>query len=47
MPSRMPATISGDERSVSVSSMRRMNVPPYRRAYSQLKRAVRAPPTCR
>ncbi len=35
------------DRSRSVSSMRRMNVPPFLRAHSQLKRAVRAPPTCR
>ena len=46
-PSRMPVTISADERSTSVSSMRRTNVPPCRRAYSQLNSAVRAPPTCR
>ena len=47
IPSRMPATISSDERSASVSSMRRMNVPPWCRAKSQLNSAVRAPPTCR
>src|ERR1700761_140850 len=47
MPSRMPSTISSDERSKSVSSMRRMSVPLKWRAKSQLKRAVRAPPTCR
>ncbi len=46
-PSRMPSTISVDDRSASVSSMRRTNVPPCRRANSQLKSAVRAPPTCR
>jgi hypothetical protein len=41
----MPVTISADDRSASVSSMRRMNAPPWRRAYNQLKSAVRAPPT--
>jgi hypothetical protein len=35
------------ERAVSVSSTRRMNLPPSFRAYSQLNSAVRAPPTCR
>ena len=34
------------DRSASVSSMRRMNVPPWPRASSQLKSAVRALPTC-
>ena len=34
------------ERSRSVSSIRRMNLPPVRRAYSQQNSAVRAPPTC-
>ena len=38
---------SVDERSRSVSSMRRMNVPPCLRAKSQLKSAVRALPMCR
>ena len=33
------------DRSVSVSSMRRMNVPSWPRASSQLKSAVRALPT--
>ena len=41
------STMSVDERSTSVSSMRRTNMPPWRRANSQLKSAVRAPPTCR
>src|SRR5206468_2593736 len=39
-------TASSVERSRSVSSTRRMNLPPLRRAYSQLKSAVRTPPTC-
>jgi hypothetical protein len=39
--------MSDEERSASVSSILRMNVPPARRAYNQLKRAVRAPPTWR
>jgi hypothetical protein len=34
-------------RSRSVSSIRRMNLPPRRRAYSQQYSAVRAPPMCR
>src|SRR6266545_2921401 len=34
------------DRATSVSSMRRMNVPPEPRASSQLKSAVRALPTC-
>src|SRR6201987_3229063 len=46
MPSRMTRTASSVERSRSVSSTRRMNLPPLRRAYSQLKSAVRTPPTC-
>src|SRR3954468_24107352 len=46
-PSTIPCTISEDDRSASVSSIRRTNTPPCRRAKSQLKRAVRAPPTCR
>jgi hypothetical protein len=44
MPSTMTLTASGDERSRSVSSTRRMNWPFMRRAYSQLKSAVRTPP---
>src|SRR5262245_16514613 len=43
----MPSTISSEERSASVSSMRRTNTPPAPRASRQLKSAVRAPPTCR
>src|SRR5947209_9635112 len=43
----MPVTHSSRVRSMSVSSMRRMKVPPLWRAKSQLNRAVRAPPTCR
>ncbi len=46
MPSRIACTASGVERSRSVSSMRRMNVPPWRRAYSQQNSAVRTPPMC-
>src|SRR5206468_143370 len=46
-PSRMPSIMSSDERSASVSSMRRTKTPPSRRAKSQLKSAVRAPPTCK
>ncbi len=42
----MSASDSGVERSASVSSMRRMNVPPVPRASSQLKRAVRTFPMC-
>src|ERR1700722_5382590 len=38
---------SSVERSRSVSSMRRTNVPECRRAYSQEKSAVRRPPICR
>jgi hypothetical protein len=38
---------SGVERSRSVSSMRRMNCPAWRRAYSQQKSAVRSPPMCK
>src|SRR4051812_12008249 len=47
MPSRIPPTISSVERSKSVSSIRRMKVPPKWRAKSQLNSAVRAPPTWR
>jgi hypothetical protein len=43
----MAAMDSGVERSRSVSSMRRTNVPPWWRAKRKLKSAVRAPPTCR
>ena len=45
--SRMPASDSRVERSVSVSSMRRINVPSWPCASSQLNSAVRALPTCR
>jgi cytochrome P450 len=38
---------AADERSKSVSSMRRIRVPPKWRAKSQLNKAVRAPPTCK
>ena len=44
--SRIARSDSRVERSKSVSSMRRMNVPPWPRASSQLKSAVRALPTC-
>src|SRR5262245_2692061 len=43
----MASITSGEERSRSVSSMRRMKVPPCLRANSQLKSAVLAPPTWR
>jgi len=43
----MASTDSCVERWRSVSSMRRMKVPPRRRAKSQLKSAVRAPPIWR
>src|SRR5690242_389488 len=46
MPSRITCTASGVDRSRSVSSTRRMNFPAERRAYSQLKSAVRTPPIC-
>src|SRR5580658_5768820 len=42
----MTSTASGVERSRSVSSTRIRNLPPCRRAYSQLKSAVRAVPMC-
>ena len=45
MARRMPSVCSGRLRAVSVSSMRRTNVPPCWRANSQLNRAVRAVPT--
>src|SRR6185503_1765483 len=35
------------ERTLSVSSMRSRNLPPWWRANSQLNKAVRAPPMCR
>src|SRR5262249_32252903 len=47
MPSRIARTTSSELRCSSVSSIRRTNVPPLRRAWSQLKIAVRAPPTWR
>lgn len=37
----------GLDRTLSVSSMRRRYLPPWCRANSQLKSAVRAPPMCR
>jgi hypothetical protein len=43
----MARSLSSVLRALSVSSMRSRNVPPVWRAYSQLKRAVRAPPTWR
>ena len=46
-PSRMGCRASGRLRSASVSSMRRMNCPPCRRAKSQQNSAVRAPPMWR
>src|SRR5207302_7985321 len=45
MASWMPSTHSSLLRSASVSSMRRMNSPPSRLASSQLKSAMRPPPT--
>src|SRR5215467_7813009 len=47
MASRIASMCSSVERDRSVSSMRRMNTPPWRRAKSQLNSAVRAPPTWR
>jgi hypothetical protein len=47
MPSMIALTADSVERSRSVSSTRRMNVPPRRRASSQQYKAVRAPPMCR
>jgi hypothetical protein len=47
IPSRIACTDSAVERSRSVSSMRRMKRPPWRRAYAHEKRAVRAPPIWR
>jgi len=46
-PSRIPSTSSGRFRSTSLSSTRRIIVPPCRRAKNQLNSAVRAPPTCK
>jgi hypothetical protein len=43
----MARVLSSVERARSVSSMRRRNLPPVLRARSQLKSAVRAPPTWR
>src|SRR5689334_6739451 len=43
----MPASDAFVDRSMSVSSILRMNVPSWPRASSQLKSAVRALPTCR
>ena len=47
MSRRMICSFSGVLRSWSVSSMRRMKVPPVLRAQSQLKSAVRTPPMWR
>src|SRR5579871_178446 len=46
-PEMMPSVHSARLRSTSVSSIRRMKVPLCCRAKSQLKRAVRALPTCK
>src|SRR5438067_4000474 len=46
-PPMIAATASGVDRTRSVSSMRSRNLPPWCRANSQLKSAVRAPPMCR
>src|ERR1700726_661468 len=46
-PSKMESTEAWVLRSTSVSSNRRIMVPPLWRAYSQLKIKVRALPTCR
>src|SRR5438874_1390088 len=43
----MTSTASCKLRATSVSSIRSTNVPPVCRAYSQLNRAVRAPPMCK
>ena len=45
-PRECPLSDSRVDRSASVSSMRRMNVPSWPRASSQLNSAVRALPTC-
>ena len=47
MPSVIASTFSGVERARSVSSIRRTNLPPQWRAYSQQKSAVRTLPRCR
>src|SRR5438270_9271633 len=46
-PSMIAETASGVDLTRSVSSMRSRNLPPWCRANSQLKSAVRAPPMCR
>src|SRR6266851_9369636 len=46
-PSKMELTEASVLRPTSVSSRRRIMVPPWWRAYSQLKMKVRALPTCR
>src|SRR5580658_7237500 len=46
-PSKIESTEAWVLRSTSVSSSRRIMVPPLWRAYSQLKMNVRALPTCR
>src|SRR5271170_252455 len=46
-PSRMASIAACVERSRSVSSMRNSILPARPRAYSQLNKAVRAPPICR
>src|SRR3954470_2713470 len=46
-PSKMDSTLASVLRSTSVSSRRRITVPPVWRAKSQLKMKVRALPTCR
>src|SRR5260370_32249504 len=46
-PSKMELTEASVLRPTSVSSRRRIMVPPLWRAYSQLKMNVRALPTCR
>src|SRR5947209_18756958 len=46
-PSMIAETASGVDLTRSVSSMRNRNLPPWCRANSQLKSAVRAPPICR
>jgi hypothetical protein len=47
MPSRIACTDAWVERSRSVSSILRTNVPPCLRAYAHEKSAVRAPPIWR
>src|SRR3989338_816141 len=46
-PRRMAPTDSSEDLTSSVSSILKINVPPWLRAKSQLKRAVRAPPMWR